>query len=82
MVDVFNRLEVPVPGIHISLHSDIPVERGLGSSATAAVGGLAVANRLCGEPLSDDEILRLACRWEGHPDNITPAVMGGLTVLY
>lgn len=78
--EVFQKVEMPVPGLHITLENAVPVERGLGSSATAAVGGLTAANRLCGDPLSTDRILALACRWEGHPDNVTPALMGGLTV--
>lgn len=78
--EVFRRIGLPIPGLHITLENAVPVERGLGSSATAAVGGLAAANKLCGDPLSTDEILALACRWEGHPDNITPALLGGLTV--
>jgi homoserine kinase len=80
MVEVFKLLDFEVPGLHLRLHCGVPVERGLGSSATAAVGGLAAANKLCGEPLSDDELLKMACKWEGHPDNITPAVLGGLAV--
>ncbi len=53
--------------------------RGLGSSAAARLGALVAANRLVGDKLSQDEILRIAARLEGHPDNVVPALVGGLT---
>ena len=58
----------------------IPLRRGLGSSAAACLGGIAAAARLAGVELSIDEILARALPFEGHPDNITPALLGGLTV--
>jgi homoserine kinase len=58
----------------------IPLRRGLGSSAAACLGGIAAAARLVGVELSPDEILARALPLEGHPDNITPALLGGLTV--
>ncbi|MEQ8957375.1 MAG: homoserine kinase, partial [Coleofasciculus sp. C2-GNP5-27] len=51
--------------------------RGLGSSATAIVGGLVGANQLAGEPLSQTEVMQLAIALEGHPDNVVPALWGG-----
>ncbi len=58
----------------------IPLSRGLGSSAAAWVGGLVGANALLGTPLDRDQVLTLAARAEGHPDNVAAAVLGGLTV--
>lgn len=59
----------------------IPLARGLGSSAAAIVAGLCAANRLLGQPLlSEEELLRYAVTLEGHPDNVAPALYGGLVV--
>ena len=56
-------------GWRISMHNDIPLARGLGSSAAATVGGVLAGNALVGEALSMAELLGLACAIEGHPDN-------------
>jgi homoserine kinase len=66
-----------VPGVNIDIQMDVPLARGLGSSATAIVGGLIGANLLAGSPLSQAEIGELATEIEGHPDNVVPALMGG-----
>jgi len=55
------------------------LKRGLGSSGTACLGGIIGAAELTGRPLSPQEILKLALPLEGHPDNITPSLVGGLT---
>jgi homoserine kinase len=69
------------PGLKLRCHNDIPHSRGLGSSAAAVVGGLAVVNGLVAqvgsEPLSDAELIQLASEFEGHPDNASAAVLGG-----
>ncbi|MFQ5658560.1 MAG: homoserine kinase [Candidatus Methylomirabilales bacterium] len=75
----YAHLGIKPPGLRIHLKNEIPVKRGLGSSATACVGGIVAAGELCGRPLSPEEILRLALPLEGHPDNITPSLVGGLT---
>jgi homoserine kinase len=77
---VYGYLNRPVPGLRIHLHNGIPIARGLGSSAAAIIGGMVAASRLAGSALSDAELLMLATRVEGHPDNITPALLGGLTI--
>lgn len=64
----------PNVAIHIKLH--VPLSRGLGSSATAIVGGLLGANTLAGNPCSQTEIRDLAIAIEGHPDNVVPALLG------
>ena len=76
-VKLFEYLGKPVPGVNIDLHMEIPLARGLGSSATAIVGGLVGANHLAGNPLSLAEIAELATEIEGHPDNVVPALCGG-----
>ena len=68
----------PFPGLHIQQISHIPLARGLGSSSACIIGGLVGANRLMGCPMEEDEIVNLAARMEGHPDNSTPALLGGL----
>lgn len=60
--------------------NDIPISRGLGSSASAIVAGVYAANYILNNMYSDDELLNLACDIEGHPDNIVPAIKGGLQI--
>jgi homoserine kinase len=75
----FAHLGVTPPGLKVHLKNEIPLKRGLGSSGTACLGGIIGAAELTGRPLSPQEILRLALPLEGHPDNITPSLVGGLT---
>lgn len=63
---------------HLRQHNRIPLARGLGSSAAAIVGGAAAANALLGGPLDVQGLIDLAAGLEGHPDNVAPAVLGGL----
>ena len=70
----------PFKGVTLTCVNRVPTARGLGSSAAAWVAGLVAGNALLGEPLSRDALLALAARAEGHPDNVTAAVLGGLTV--
>jgi homoserine kinase len=63
---------------HLRQHNRIPLARGLGSSAAAIVGGAAAANALLGGPLDTQALIDLAAGLEGHPDNVAPAVLGGL----
>jgi len=70
----------PWKGVRLHCVNRIPPSRGLGSSAAAWVGGLVGGNALCGAPLDRDTLLSLAARAEGHPDNVTAALLGGLTV--
>jgi len=67
-------------GIRINFDSDIPISRGLGSSAACILGGVLAANEIGKGNLSKDEILEIASEIEGHPDNIAPALFGGMTV--
>ena len=71
-----------VPGIRITVDTDIPYARGLGSSATCIVAGLAGANALFQNRMNRYELFDLATRMEGHPDNIAPAIFGGLCVSF
>jgi homoserine kinase len=58
----------------------VPVGSGLGSSSTAIVAGLLAANAVIGAGWTDGELLRLAVEMEGHPDNVAPAMLGGLVL--
>ena len=64
----------------LRVKSEIPIAHGLGSSSTAIVAGIVLANILGEMHLSDDDILQLAAQMEGHPDNVAPAILGDLTV--
>ena len=67
-------------GWRIEMRNEIPLARGLGSSAAATVAGLVAGNSLLGEPLTSSDLLRLATAIEGHPDNAAAALLGGFTV--
>ena len=75
------RGEIPEGvGWRIEMRNEIPLSRGLGSSAAATVAGLVAGNSLLGEPLTSADLLRLATAIEGHPDNAAAALLGGFTV--
>ena len=78
-VRAFERLQ-PADGLRFELRSDIPVARGLGSSAAAIVAGLLAADHLYELALSKDEIYRHAVELEGHPDNVAAALYGGIAL--
>ncbi len=67
-----------LPGCAIHVTNEIPLARGLGSSSTAIVAGVMLANRLCSLSLSRDAIFKLCVEIEGHADNVCAAVYGGL----
>jgi len=79
---LFARVGVTPPGLHLSLTMHIPLARGLGSSSSAIVGGLMAANQLTGNTVDRATLLGMAVALEGHPDNVTPALIGGLTLSY
>lgn len=74
------EMGVPETGLYVDIQSDIPVSRGLGSSASLIAAGIAAASAAHGHALDDTAMLRLATELEGHPDNVAPALLGGLTV--
>lgn len=77
---VFELCGKPFFGLRIGEENNIPMARGLGSSSACIVGGLCAGNELLGRPLSRDELLGAAAELEGHPDNVSPALLGGFTV--
>ena len=74
-----NELGLNVKGLKIIMDTNIPVSRGLGSSSACIVGGVFGANELLNGKLSEDELFKIAVKIESHPDNIAPAIFGGLT---
>ncbi|WP_336784505.1 homoserine kinase [Paenibacillus sp. MMO-177] len=77
---VFEEAGVSVPELDVAMYSDIPLARGLGSSASAIVAALVAANALIGSPLSDHKLFQLATKLEGHPDNVGASLFGGIVV--
>ncbi|MBP1930423.1 homoserine kinase [Ammoniphilus resinae] len=77
---LFEKAGLTLPPLRIQMRSDIPLTRGLGSSAAAIVGGLVAANYLAEEPFSKDEIFQMASHIEGHPDNVGASLFGGIVV--
>ena len=76
---VYDQLGIPLKGLRITQRNDIPMARGLGSSSACIVAGIMGANALLGDKLTERQMLTLATAIEGHPDNVAPALLGGLT---
>lgn len=77
----YDEAGLPRPvGLTVKQTIRVPLAGGLGSSATAVVGGILAASALSGANWSRERLLDLACRIEGHPDNVAPALLGGLVV--
>ncbi|SDD23395.1 homoserine kinase [Paenibacillus sp. UNCCL117] len=79
---VFERAGLEAPELEIAMYSDIPLTRGLGSSASAIVGALAAANALIGGRFTDDELFQFATELEQHPDNVGASLFGGIVVAF
>ncbi|KMT22953.1 homoserine kinase [Clostridium cylindrosporum] len=76
---VYDKVGESFGGFKIHVYKcDVPMSRGLGSSATCIVGGILAANELLGGKLSEQEMLEIANSMEGHPDNVAPALLGGM----
>ncbi len=72
--------DVEVSGLRVVCTNNIPQSRGLGSSASAAVAGVAAGNGLAGFPLSEEQVVQLSSAFEGHPDNAAASVLGNAVV--
>lgn len=75
---IYEIMDKQFLGLRIRQKNDIPMARGLGSSSACLVGGLLGANAILGNPLKREELINLSAAIEGHPDNTTPALLGGL----
>jgi homoserine kinase len=84
MAYTFEAVGRRMPGVHVTAHNTIPHGRGLGSSGAAVVSGIMAAKGLLqGDVEIDaDTLLRIATDLEGHPDNVAPALFGGLTIAW
>jgi homoserine kinase len=82
LVSYCRRFNTDVPDVTLHAHNAIPVERGMGSSAAAAVAGVALARALTQAGGRDRELIELAADFEGHADNAAPAVLGGFVVCH
>ena len=75
---LYELCEKELPGLKIVQENNIPMARGLGSSSACIVAGILGANRFMGNPFSQNDLLNIAAKIEGHPDNTSPAISGGL----
>ena len=85
MCAAFQAMGVTPPRLRLECRNEVPHGRGLGSSSAAIVSGLWAARALVQggtEQWTDHALFELAARIEGHPDNVAPAVFGGLTLAY
>lgn len=77
-LQIFELAGETCPGLQIACLNRIPLGSGMGSSSAAMLTGMLGANGLLGNPMSEEQILKLAIETEGHPDNVAPAMLGGL----
>ena len=77
---LYNSIGQTPSELKITIKTQIPIARGLGSSASIIIGGLIAANELLGKPADEAALLSIATEIENHPDNITPALVGGFVV--
>lgn len=75
---IYDMCGKPLPGMRIIQENNIPLARGLGSSSSCIVAGILGANRFLGNPFKPEELINIAAKIEGHPDNTSPALSGGL----
>ena len=76
------KLGGALPAFRLTCRNAIPLQRGLGSSAAAIVGGILLADKLIGARLAAEQLLQVAVDLEGHPDNVAACLRGGLALTY
>lgn len=79
MIKTYEHLGREFKGAFIKQINNIPKTSGLGSSAACVVGGVTAANILLGSPMSQEDIIDFCTMIDGHPDNVVPAILGGVT---
>jgi homoserine kinase len=77
---LYNYVGQVPQALRINIQTEIPIAKGLGSSASVIIGGIMAANELLGNPADEAAILSIATEVEGHPDNVSPAMMGGFVL--
>lgn len=81
MILLLDKYKYKYNGFKITLkENNIPIARGLGSSSSCIVGGLIAANKIMKNKITKEELVKIATDIEGHPDNVSPAILGGLVV--
>lgn len=81
MILLLDKYKYKYNGFKITLkENNIPIARGLGSSSSCIVGGLIAANKIMENKITKEELVKIATDIEGHPDNVSPAILGGLVV--
>ena len=78
---LFSEASQTMPAVRVRCENEIPLARGMGSSAAAIAGGLVAANSICSTKFTPNELLEMAATIEGHPDNVAAAVMGGMQLV-
>lgn len=81
MQRIFAKAGEKMPSVDVYIENNIPLGKGLGSSAAAIVAGLYAGNALLKNKLPEAELINMAAAMEGHADNVVPAIAGGLTVV-
>jgi homoserine kinase len=81
MVLAADRIKFELPPLLLRSINSIPLTRGLGSSAAAVVAGVMITNHLAGNVFDEQELLNLCSEIEGHPDNVAPALFGGVRLV-
>jgi homoserine kinase len=84
ILETFKRFKQTAPGLHLKAINRIPHGRGMGSSGAAVVAGLMAAKGLLQGivEITDKDLLDLATEFESHPDNVAPALFGGLSIAW
>lgn len=82
IMNVAERHGLTAPVSHLSVQSDVPLGKGLGSSASAIAAGIEIANHLLGLALSNNKKVQIGSELEGHADNVTAALLGGVVISY
>lgn len=77
---VAEREGFSLPAVELEVNNELPLARGLGSSATAIIAGITLAALVCDRKLSEQMVLRYALEMEGHADNVAAAYLGGMVV--
>jgi homoserine kinase len=80
MLSTADRLNKPLPPVRLTIHNEIPLGSGLGSSGAAIVAGISLANEICEGDLTKNDMLQIANDMEGHPDNVSASIFGGWTI--
>jgi homoserine kinase len=80
MAYIAGRERLSLPPVHLAVHNEIPVTRGLGGSAAAIVAGIKLCELLCNREIPNEKVLQYGTEFEGHADNVAATLLGGFVV--